>query len=273
LFYLQEDNKFKRTMLKTQALFITSIITFFFLRVTAQENWFPLNINESSAKVEFDLTDWLHRPAGKHGCVLTDGDRKVLKGDWPLEAMAVGKTVITFTKEKPARNMAGLAPFIKGTQVYSNTGQLMWDKTGYFTVNSPGTQGVVGFAEKTKHGLEDISIKTSNPFAVILATSLDPESGIKKTDRILITTIARAKNSGMIYNEDHSELLEVGEAPLLLEPVKAVFEFKRKEKITVSVLDHLGRKTGQTIRPKGKKLVLDGAETKAFYYLVEYTNL
>lgn len=184
--------------------------------------------------------------------------------------MAVGKALVNFTTEKPVRNMAGLDPFIKGNQVYSNTGQLMWDKTGYFTVNSPGTQGVVGFTEKIKHDLEDMTIETSNPFAVILATSLDPEYGIDKTNRILITTIARAKNSGMTYNEDHTELLEVGEAPQMLEPVKAVLEFKRKEKYTVSVLDHLGRKTGKAIRPKGKKLFLNGAETKAFYYLIEY---
>ena len=146
----------------------------------------------------------------------------------------------------------------------------MWDKSGYFTVNSPGTKGIVGFAAGEKISLEDMVIETPNPFAVILATSLEPDKAIKESGRILITTIARAKNTGMTYNEDRTELLEVGEAPLLLEPVMVNLEMKRKGKFTVSVLDHLGHKTGQSIKSKGNRLQLDGAETKAFYYLIEY---
>lgn len=199
-----------------------------------------------------------------------DHDRKVLKGDFPLEAMAIGKVGITFTENEPAEVVADLAPFINDNRVSSNTGQLMWDKSGYFTVNSPGTKGIVGFAAGEKISLEDMVIETPNPFAVILATSLEPDKAIKESGRILITTIARAKNTGMTYNEDRTELLEVGEAPLLLEPVMVNLEMKRKGKFTVSVLDHLGHKTGQSIKSKGNRLQLDGAETKAFYYLIEY---
>lgn len=199
-----------------------------------------------------------------------DHDRKVLKGDFPLEAMAIGKVGITFTENEPTEVVADLDPYIKNNRVSSNTGQLMWDKSGYFTVNSPGTKGLAGFAAGEKINLEDMVLETPNPFAVILATSLEPDKAIKESGRILITTIARAKNTGMKYNDDRTELLEVGVAPLLLEPVMVNLEMKRKGKFTVSILDHLGRKTGQTIKPKGKKLQLNGAEAKAFYYLIEF---
>jgi hypothetical protein len=200
-----------------------------------------------------------------------DGDRKVLKGLWPLEAMAVGKAVVTFTEGKPGNFLNETTPFIKESKVYSNTGQLMWDKTGYFTVNSSGTQGMVGFSGNRPVGLEDVKLTTSNPFAVILLTSLDRDKGLKTAGRMLITTMARAKNSGMTYNSDHTELVEVGKEPLLLEPVKVNLELKRKEKYTVHVLDHHGRKTGETIQPDGNIFSLDGEQSKAFYYLVEFT--
>jgi hypothetical protein len=76
----------------------------------------------------------------------------------------------------------------------------------------------------------------------------------------------------MTYNSDYNDLLDVGKEPLLLEPVKVNLEFKRKEKYTVHVLDHLGRKTGKTIISRGGKVVLDGGATLAFYYLIEYAS-
>lgn len=199
-----------------------------------------------------------------------DHDRKVLQGDFPLEAMAIGKIGISFTENTPSMEVSDFAPFEKGNAVYSNTNQLMWDKSGYFTVNTPGTQGITGFAAGKKINLKDVSITTPNLFSVILASSLDPDNGISETNRILVTTIARAKNTGMKYNADHTELLEVGQAPQLLEPVKTTLKLKRKSRFTVSVLDHLGRKTGETIKPSGKKVVLDGSTTKAFCYMIEY---
>jgi len=199
-----------------------------------------------------------------------DHDRKVLKGDFPLEAMAIGKVGITFTDGEPAEVVSDLAQYMNGNEVLSNTGQLMWDKSGYFTVNTKGTQGLVGFAKGKKIELNDLNLQTSNPFAVILATSLDPDKPIDTSGRILITTIARAKNTGMKYNDDHTELIEVGGAPLLIEPVKVNLELKRKGKFTIHALDHLGRKTGQTIKPKGRNINLDGNKSGAFYYLFEY---
>jgi hypothetical protein len=217
-----------------------------------------------------NITELLNGDTTFREKVEQDHDRKVLKGDFPLEAMAIGRVGITFTDGEPAEVVSELAPFLKEGQVFSNTGQLMWDKSGYFTVNTKGTQGVVGFAEGKKIELKDLSLQTSNPFAVILATCLDPDNDIKESGRILITTIARTKNTGMNYNDDHTELLDAGSAPMLIEPVMVNLELKRKGKFTVSILDHLGRKTGQTIKPKGKKLQLNGTETKAFYYLIEY---
>lgn len=74
----------------------------------------------------------------------------------------------------------------------------------------------------------------------------------------------------MKYNDDRTELLETGEAPMLIEPVRINMEIKRKGNFSVSVLDHLGRKNGTVLHPKGRKFTLDGSENGTFYYLVEF---
>lgn len=74
----------------------------------------------------------------------------------------------------------------------------------------------------------------------------------------------------MEFNENHSELLSIGKAPILLEPVKLTLSINRKEKPTITVLDHLGNKTSQTIQNKKGKWLLNSSETKAIYYLIEY---
>jgi hypothetical protein len=57
--------------------------------------------------------------------------------------------------------------------------------------------------------------------------------------------MARTRNTGMQYSEDKTKLLNVGEAPILLEPVSAVIKLNRKTKIEVYVLDHIGNRTGE----------------------------
>lgn len=66
-------------------LSIAILITCMFNRTAARDDWFPLRINESTCTVEFDRSDWLHRPAGKHGRVLIDGDRFVFDDGTPVK--------------------------------------------------------------------------------------------------------------------------------------------------------------------------------------------
>ena len=78
------------------------------------------------------------------------------------------------------------------------------------------------------HDLNDFKIASDNEFAIILATSLEKGKSISEAEKILITTLARARNKNMQYNEDRAELVEVGEPPVRMEPVIARIHFKRK---------------------------------------------
>lgn len=204
--------------------------------------------------------------------VKQDFDRKVIEGSFPLELMAAGKVVLSFADENKTDMISDLSTLWKDSAMYSTTGQLMWSERGkgFFTINTPGTKGFVGFAKNKELKLGEVTLKTDNEFAVVFITSLDKEKGIDDGSMLLVTTIARAQNTGMKFNVDHSELLERGEAPLILEPVSLRLNIDRKSKPKITVLDHSGKKTDQIIKADGEWISLDGAQTKAIYYLLEY---
>lgn len=202
------------------------------------------------------------------------GDQKSFRSTIPSEALAIGKFPVVFTPEFTQTVKPDLAQWMDTIQniLKATNGQLEWhygDKA-WFTINSPGTFGFVGFLPDEPITIGNITFSSSNNFAVILVSCLDPQKTILTADRLLITTIARAKNTGMEYNEDHSELLAVGDAPLLLEPVNLTLTIKGKGKPEITILDHLGKKKSETIRPKGEQAILNGGKTNSIYYLYEY---
>jgi hypothetical protein len=201
-----------------------------------------------------------------------DFDRKAMESSFPLRVMAAGKILLTFADENKTAYKDDLSSFWKDSIMSSTTGQLQWSEkgNGYFSINSPGTKGIVGFTNNRRFNLGEVAIRTENKFAVVLVTSLEQSKTIRDSKKILVSTIARARNKGMGFNEDHTELLATGNAPLLLEPVRLELSIVRKQKPTITVLDHMGNRTGQTIKPKNRKWILDGAQTKAIYYLIEY---
>jgi len=203
-----------------------------------------------------------------------EGDQKSFRSTIPPEALAIGKIPVVFTEvftktEKP--DLSRWADTLSRVLRASN-GQLEWHygEKPWFSINTTGTVGLVGFPPSTPVSFGNISLSTSNEFAVILVSCMNPQQTILSADKLIITAIARAKNSGMEYNADHSELLKVGEAPLLLEPVKFSISIKGKDKPEVTILDHLGYETGKKIKSESETIILDGRKTQAIYYLVEF---
>ncbi len=86
----------------------------------------------------------------------------------------------------------------------------------------------------------------------------------------MISTVARARNSGMEYDQDKKHLLQVGKSPIELEAVDLRLQFKRKGKCRVYVLDHTGNRTGKTFASKNKSIQLSGSQHKAIYYEIEF---
>ncbi|MFW5708507.1 MAG: hypothetical protein ACOC12_11320, partial [Bacteroidota bacterium] len=202
-----------------------------------------------------------------HEKVVQDYDRKGFEASFPLQAMAAGKVTVTFTEDDNKHEIGTIE--VKNGEVRSNTGQLLWSEKGkgYFTVDSEGTKALVGFAPGQWHALGDVKMKTNNEFAVIYLSSMDQEKSIAEADQLLVTTIARAINTGMEYQGD--KLVKTGEAPVLMEPVVLDLQLDGSKKYKVTVLDHVGTPTSESFVASGKRIKLDGSKYKAIYYLIE----
>lgn len=196
-------------------------------------------------------------------------DVKRFESSVPMEALAIGMVTVSFngTEKDFQKDLTKYWDRNKKL-ITSTTGQLQWsyEGKGYSTINTPGTKGLIGFAPNKKFTLGNVRIQTPNEFAVILVTSLEKEKSIDQAKRILITTIARAHNTGMKFNTEKTELMEVGTSPILMEPVNVTLQIDTGKKGTVYVLDHVGSRTGETISIKNGKLVLDGKKQKTIYY-------
>lgn len=153
----------------------------------------------------------------------------------------------------------------------SVTNELTWNygTNDYFTINTEGTKGVIGFIPNEKITLNNWVISSDNRFAIILITSLEQEKTINEADSLLITMISRGKNTGMKYNDTGDKLLSKGTSPLLLEPVDLNLEFADDQNFKVEVLDQDGLPTGMEIPSTKNSVHLNTGEHQTIWYVLK----
>ena len=102
----------------------------------------------------------------------------------------------------------------------STTGELAWDSDqGLVTVDTPRTQAVVGFAGGRTVRTRDVSFETTTPFAVVMVSSLDGKP-IAVSKRLLVSTAADARWTGVTVSENGDKILSTGHWPFLMQPVE-----------------------------------------------------
>jgi hypothetical protein len=201
-----------------------------------------------------------------------NGDVKSFAGSAPPEALAAGRVVVEFTEKRQRPVLPDLSRYREGSVIRSATRQLAWDTSGqgFFTVNTPGTKAVVGFAGGKEQTLHDVKIRLDCPFASLFLTALERGQNLANGKRALLTVLARQSNTGFTYFAPDNKVLNNGGPPILLEPVKATVTITGRPLAAVHVLDHDGRRTGRTLAIAGDHFSLDGAKDKAIYYEVVF---
>jgi hypothetical protein len=200
-----------------------------------------------------------------------NGDVNAFTGTVPSEALAVGRVLVEFVEKSTPSTIPDLAKYRKGTEIVSMTGQLKWDVAdgGKITINTPGTQGHVGFTRGERLAFDDLTIKPATRYAAVLATAADPKTNLANAPRVLISAFARNANSGFrVFSLDEQTIIDNGHAPILMEPVQAEVAFTRRKVKQVNVLDHHGKSSGRTVSVKNNLFVINGVKDKAFYYEV-----
>lgn len=210
------------------------------------------------------------------------GDHKSFSGVVPQEALAAGRVVLSLKDngEVVPLKQDSLDKFINLNcrQIHSSTGQLNWNfkDKGYFVLDTPGTQAVIGFASDKIHKMSDINLEIESPFAAIYVSSLDQNKSIREANSLLITTLARTANQDMEINRETGEILKQGEGRIVIEPVKANIAIKRQEACEIYILDHEGRFISDSDRihvDKTKERIqfkVDGEKYQTIYYLAKF---
>ena len=188
----------------------------------------------------------------------------------PSRALAVARTVVEFTDAFRPTPAFDLSRYERNGALVSSTGQLAWwpgrgRLDGHFTINTPATKAVVGFAEGRTCDLGNVTIRPLSRFAAIYVTAREKDKDLRDSTALLVVAIARARNTGMKILFDRF-LLSRGEPPVLMEPVAAEITVRRPGAFRVVALDHDGCPTDTRLPVNANKFTIDGAKYKTPYY-------
>ncbi len=190
----------------------------------------------------------------------------------PTELLAVGRVTVKIDEDLEEEGLiSDVSEYWDRDAgvVRSATGELTWDYGSRVVVlSAEKSQAVVGFAGGMEFDLPGVAVTISpeTPFVSLLFTALD-DMPLIESGHILITALARDKQTGTVYSDDGTELLEIGAPPLLLEPVQAELRVKGGDIESVRVVDIYGVPTDEAVPHEDNTFHIDGRYS-AFYYEV-----
>ena len=215
--------------------------------------------------------------------VSQEHDVKTFTSDvFPAAALAAARGVVSFTDTAQPTEKFDLAAYTTPDgDIVSTTKQLLWhpgenSQDGFITIDTPGTQAVVGFAKDEEFTFGDSRVRLESPFGALYLTAQSPKGTLADDQRILVAAIARARNAETLVADETFRFsqgkIERGRptGPVVMEPVAATIQLARAGTPTVHVLDHDGVKTGQTLPVSNNTFQIDTGRDATPYYLIEY---
>lgn len=175
---------------------------------------------------------------------------------------------VCFDYDVPSTNV----PPARGDSVISDTGEIYRNKkSGTGVIDTGRTKAVYGFIGNQKHCLSGFTVEAENDFATIALSSLTDDD-IEKSQNMLLTAVGRADNKDSVYNEDHTELIKEGTAPIMIDVIEAEISIKtEKEKLRVWSVNFEGYFTGiiPSTYEDGILKFNIGKEYESMYYLIQ----
>jgi hypothetical protein len=196
----------------------------------------------------------------------------------PRRALAAVRVEVALTDQPKPTTRFDLAPFQRDGMVVSSTGQLKWHEAtpdraggggGYVVIDTAGTQAVVGFAAGEQVQTADARIAPAGEYGAVSVTALSRDGAIAGDRRLLITAIGRSRNTGVTF-DDTGKVKAGGDAPVLMEPVRAAIKLNRAGPTKLTLLDHDGKRTPKAQSVTDGVIDVDTSRDRTPYYLVEF---
>jgi hypothetical protein len=146
-----------------------------------------------------------------------------------------------------------LAPAAISDPIVSDTRQLAWYTsagTGMVTIDTPRTEGLIGFVAANHGAVSHLSAKVDNRFCTILLSSLDGKP-IAEAARMLLIAGARVENTGQVWNTAGTGVTAWGGTPTLIEQVAGtvtLHELKRARSVLLQPLNGAGQPQGEPLQ-------------------------
>jgi len=168
--------------------------------------------------------------------------------------------------------------FLRSTEVASRAStkarrrsHTAWDPSrGRLVIDTPHTQGLVGWVGNQAVSLGQIEIQCGDRFAVVIASSASSEP-IASTKRLLVSAIGRIEPTGYRWVDSWKrQVADPGRPPFLQEPIRARVVWRHKGGASAFVLDNEGKRQGPVKlaalpNGHGHTLLIDG-KTAAFHW-------
>jgi hypothetical protein len=142
----------------------------------------------------------------------------------------------------------------------SDTGQLVWyadphggyKQTGLVTIDSPRSQGLIGFVKVNDRSVTNLAAHIKNDFCAIVVNSLE-DKPISSCSKMLLTAGVRVENTDMTYDANRAHTSRQGHSPSLIEPVTGTIVLQKLDhatQVSAIALDGAGRPIGEPILAK-----------------------
>lgn len=205
---------------------------------------------------------------------VVNGDVKAIAGVIPQAALAAGKVLVDYIAKATPSTIPDMTKFTKDTVITSNTGQLRWDSAekANFTINTPGTVGLVGYAPDKPVKLNNVTISMTTPYSVVIITALDKGKTLDNCSHALVSVVARICNTGFTYYAINNHILNNGAGPIQVEGVKGTVTIAGRGIQAVNILDQDGRaQDGKTTKVSADgTFAIDTTADKTLYYEVVF---
>ncbi len=146
---------------------------------------------------------------------------------WSVPALSRLPEVHRVAVSVTGRNDGRVVPFdsqpvTEGDTLVSDTGELtrQLGEQGYGTIDTARSQAAYGFlGQAGRITLADVTMEVATPYATVVVNSLT-DAPIKAAERLLLTCVGRAENTGFTYDLFRNKAVDRGRGPILVEPIR-----------------------------------------------------